>query len=81
MTPTILRKSLSFQAVRSAAIIQAIKAEHGTVGKFARHIGVSNPAVSGVIHGHWRSARIEAALAELVGYPVHVLFPREEKAA
>lgn len=79
MTSTLLRNTIPFAAVRAAFLLDAIKEKHKTMTRFARTLGVTQAAVSGVIRGHWRSARIEKALADLAGIPAEILFPGKQK--
>lgn len=44
----------------------------------ARALGVSSTAVSDVVSGRSRSARIEQAVAEAIGRPVEDVFPQRE---
>lgn len=45
------------------------------VGDIAESIGISSAAVSKVLHGHGRSRRIEALIAQALGLPVEQVFP------
>ncbi len=72
---------LSIKEFRRRVCLAAIKGSHGTIFAFSTRVGVSRQAVSAVLNGHWRSARIETALAHLTGIPMQVLFPSQEKAA
>lgn len=51
----------------------ALASRGHSIASIARGLGVSRPAVSGVVHGHWASARILARLAALLGVPVEAI--------
>lgn len=52
-----------------------------TQSEIARRVGVSNSHVGDVLHGHRRSAQVEAAIADAIGKPVADVFePAPEKA-
>jgi transcriptional regulator with XRE-family HTH domain len=48
------------------------------VGDLARQTGVSQPAISRVIHGQMKSTRIRQAIADAIGRPVAEVFPNQE---
>lgn len=77
----VIPSGLKPEQFRNRVCKAAIKGTFGTIGAFALSIGASRVAVSAVLNGHWRSARIESALATLTGYSHDVLFPSKEKAA
>ncbi len=52
-----------------------LKIHDKTQRDVARHLGVSEAAVSQVINGKRRSQRIEKALARILGVSRKVLFP------
>ena len=58
---------------------ETIKAEirirRGTVGAFARHIGVTHRAIQMTISDPTRSARLELLIAAELGQKPHVLWP------
>ena len=41
----------------------------------SERVGVRQQATSMVLNGHQRSRRIEAAIAEALGKPLHIVFP------
>ena len=45
------------------------------VNDIAHGLGVSQAAVSRVIHGQTRSTRVQGAIAEAIGKPVEEVFP------
>ncbi len=85
MAPRFLKlqvhTGLSIKNFRRRACLAALRAQAMNMATFAATVGVSRQAVSQVLNGHWRSKRIELALAALTGYPVAVLFPPDEAAA
>ncbi len=51
----------------------ALASRGHSIASIARDLGVSRPAVSGVVHGHWASARILDHLAAILGVPVEAI--------
>jgi len=57
-------------------IISLLKRQKINVKDIASNLGVSGPAVSMVIHGHYASRRISQAIADAIGRPLAEVFPR-----
>jgi lambda repressor-like predicted transcriptional regulator len=56
--------------------IKAELAELGTsLAEISRDLKVSKVSLTNVVRGHGKSARIESAVAEAVGRPLHEVFP------
>ena len=51
----------------------ALASRGHSLASIARDLGVSRVAVSGVVHGHWTSARILSHLAALLGVSVDAI--------
>ena len=74
-------RDLPIEEFRKRACYSAIKARYGSTASFCETIRCSRQMVCHVIAGKYTGGRVAAALAALTGIPMHVLFPREEKAA
>lgn len=80
-TDLLAAQDLPIEEFRRRACYSAIKLKYGSTAAFCETIRCSRQMVPNVIAGKYTGGRVAAALAALTGIPMHVLFPRTEKAA
>lgn len=73
--PRLRQRSLvPVELTGGQAIRMALESRGYTLSGIARSLGLSRKAVSGCANGHWRSPRVEEAIAGLIGVAPETLF-------